>query len=208
VYYFTVIARGTNGTRSACAGELILGKPDGCRVESCCPGQPCTLDDAPDGTPCDDANACRVCRAASCATTAESALETRRLRLASQTAAPRVSAVGTFIPAEPLDPTADGVTVSVFDALGTVVLTAVVPPDALMPGGAGKSFVLARDRRDGPVAMLSLRIRNGAATVRARLTTDPGSPTGPLGWAVASGGSCGRSAALTCSTTVRGLSCR
>lgn len=207
-YYFTVVARGAGGIRSACAGELVLGDLEPCLVERCCPGEACAFGAARDGTPCDDADACRRCLAAACTATPESPLDSRRLRLTRRASLPRVSASGTFTPSEGFDPTAEGLTLSFFDAAGTVVLRAFVPADAVQANDAGTAFVLAPDQRDGVLRMLSLRLRKGGALVRARLVADLGAAAGPLGWAVTSAGSCGRSAALACSATSAGLSCR
>jgi hypothetical protein len=206
-YYFTVRARGADGTRSACGGELLLGAPDGCRLESCCPGQSCTFGAALDGTPCDDTDACRLCRNGACDTPTESVLDTLRLKVSSRASAPRVVATGTFPVAE-LDPTAEGLSLSLFDDAGAVLVSAFVPPDTMRANRARTSFVLARDRREGTLEALSVRVRNGRAKVRARLGTDPGAGDGPVGWALATGDSCGRSAALACAPTASGLSCR
>jgi hypothetical protein len=206
-YYFSVTARGADGARSACAGEIALGNSDACLVDRCCPGEACTFGSAADGTPCDGTDACRLCRAAACTTATESPLDTLRLRLASLTPASRLNVSGTFIPADVLDPAADGLTLSVFDAAGTVLLTASVPPDAMRANAARTWFALARDHRDGALRILSLRVRRGEARVRARLMDAVGAVAGPLGWAIASGRSCGRSAPLTCAATPRGLSC-
>jgi len=207
-YYFTVRARGADGTRSACGGELLLGTPDGCLLESCCPGQSCTFGAALDGTPCDDTDACRLCRDGACDTPTESVLDTLRLKVSSRAAAPRVVATGTFPAIAELDPTADGLSLSLFDDAGTVLVSTFVPPDAMRANRARTSFVLARDRREGVLEALRVRVRNGRAKVRARLGTDPGAGDGPLGWALATGESCGRSAALACAPTATGLSCR
>jgi hypothetical protein len=208
IYYFTVTARGSNGTRSACAGELVLGNPGLCVIDSCCPGGPCTNDSVPDGTPCDPTNACRLCRAAACATAAESALDTLRLKVAGRSGTPRVNVSGTFVPPGAFTPAGEGLTLSFFDADGTVLRTVSVPPEAIRANPGGTAFVLARDYPSGTLRTMTVRLREGVARVRARLLADPGTPTGPLGWAVASGATCGRSAPLACSATTRGFSCR
>ena len=207
-YYFAVRARGADGKRSACGGELLLGAPDGCLIERCCPGESCTFGAALDGTPCDDADACRLCRDGACDTPAESELDTLRLKVVSRAAAPRVVATGTFPAVAELDPTAEGLSLSMFDGAGAVLVSAFVPPDAMRANRARTSFVLARDRRDGTLQALSVRVRSGRAKVRARLGADPGAGEGPVGWAMATGRSCGRSAALACAPTATGLSCR
>jgi hypothetical protein len=206
-YYFSVKARGAGGTRSACAGELLLGASDGCLTDRCCPGETCTFGAALDGTSCDDGDACRLCRNGACATPTESALETVRLKVTSRSAAPRVTATGRFAVAGSLDPAAEGLTLSLFDGAGGVLASVFVPPDAMRGNRGGNSFVLTRDHRGGVLKMLGIRVRNGEAKVRARLEVDPGTSTGPLGWAMATGGSCGRSAALSCTATASGLSC-
>jgi hypothetical protein len=207
-YYFTVRARGADGTRSACGGELLLGMPEGCLIERCCPGASCTFDAAPDGMPCDDTDACRLCRDGACDASDESVLDTLRLKVVRRSAAPRVVATGTFTAPTALDPTGAGLALSLFDGAGAILVSAFVPPDAMRANRARTSFVLARDRRDGALQALSVRVRNGLAKVRARLETDPGAADGPLGWALATGDSCGRSAALACAPTATGLSCR
>lgn len=209
MYYFTVTARAADGTRSPCGGELALGNPDACLVEHCCPGRACTFTGMPFGAPCDDTNPCRVCRAAACATGVESPLDTLRLSATGGAGStPRLSASGTFDPPNGLAPAEDGLTLSVLDAAGTILLRAFVPPDAVRGTAGGKLFVLARGYLPDGVQMLSIRLRDGAARVRARLDADPGAPSGPLSWVVASGASCGRSAALDCAATSRGLTCR
>ena len=205
-YYFTVSARGADGTRSACGGELLLGAPDGCLLERCCPGESCTFGAALDGTPCNDTDACRLCRDGACDTPTESALETLRLKVTSRAAAPRVVATGAFPAVAPLDPAAHGLSLSLFDGAGAVLVNAFVPPDAMRANRARTTFVLTRDL--GVLHALSVRVRNGQAKVRARLGTDPGAGDGPVGWALATGESCGRSAALACAPTATGLSCR
>jgi hypothetical protein len=206
-YYFSVKARAVDGTRSACPGELVLGTTDGCLADRCCPGESCTFGAALDGTPCDDGDACRLCHAGACATPTESALETVRLRVTSRSAAPRVTATGSFAAVAAVDPTAEGLTLSLFDGAGSVVASVYVPAEAMRANRARTSFVLARDRRGGALKMLAIRIRNGQAKVRARLESDPGTLTGPLGWAMATGDSCGRSPALSCTATASGLNC-
>jgi len=208
IYFFTVTARGADGSRSPCAGELVLGEPDACLIDRCCPGDACTTGSAPDGTPCDGADACRTCRAAACAATSESPLDTRRLRLANRAAGTRINASGSFTPASALDPAVDGLTLSVVDASGVVVQSAFVPPDALRVNAAGTSFVLLRERRDDTLQMIAVRVRRGEARVRARLTGGVETTSAPLGWVVASGQGCARSPTLACTTTPRGLSCR
>jgi len=206
-YYFSVKGRTVDGTRSACAGELVLGTTDGCLTDRCCPGESCAFGAALDGTPCDDGDACRQCQAGACATPTESALDTVRLKVTSRSAAPHVTATGSFAAVASVDPTAGGVTLSLFDGAGSVLASVYVPPDAMHANRARTSFVLARDRRGGALKMLGIRIRNGQAKVRARLEADPGTLAGPLGWAMATGESCGRSAALSCAATSSGLSC-
>ena len=207
-YYFSVKARGVDGTRSSCAGELVLGTSDGCLTDRCCPNESCTFGAALDGSPCDDGDACRLCRAGTCATPTESALETVRLKVNSRSAAPQVTAVGAFAAVAAVDPTAEGLTLSLFDGAGTVLASVYVSPDAMRANRTRTSFVLARDRRGGALKMLGIRIRNGQAKVRARLEADAGTAGGPLGWAMATGESCGRSGALSCVTTASGLTCR
>lgn len=208
MFYFAVSARVADGTRSACGGELVLGDPDACLVEHCCPGHACTFTGMPFGAPCDDGNPCRVCRAASCTTGAESPLDTLRLTATGAGATSRLSASGTFVPANALAPADDGLTLSVLDVSGTILQRAFVPSGAVRTTAGRALFVLARGQSAGEFQMLSIRLRDGAARVRARLGADLGKSVGPLSWAVASGGSCGRSAALACSASSRGLTCR
>jgi hypothetical protein len=205
-YYFSVKARGAGGTRSACAGELVLGTTEGCLTDRCCPSESCTFGAALDGTPCDDADACRLCRGGACTSPAESALDTVRLKVTSRGAAPRVTATGSFATSAALDPAADGLTLSLFDAAGRILASVYVAADAMRANRARTSFALARDRR-GALRVLGIRIRNGEAKVRARLEADLGISTGPLGWAMATGESCGRSAPLACAATASGLTC-
>ena len=206
MYYFTVAARVADGTRSQCGGELVIGDPDACLVEHCCPGHACTFTGMPFGAPCDDTNPCRVCRAAACATGAESPLDTLRLTATGAGSTSRLSASGTFAPANGLAPADDGLTLSVLDAAGTIRLRAFVPSAAVRTTAGRALFVLARGQSAGEFQRLSIRLRDGVARVRARLGADPGT-SGPLAWVVASGGSCGRSAALACAASPRGLTC-
>jgi len=207
-YYFTVTARASDGTRTACAGELVLGNPDACVVESCCPGQACTFASARDGTPCDGTDACRLCRATACTATAVSVLDTTRLKVGTLATEPRTTVSGRFVPPDPLAPSTEGLTLTVVDGAGKAVLTTFVPPEALRADPGGTTFSLAPDYRDARLRVLRLRLRAGVATVRARLAAAPATAAGSLGWAVASGRSCGRSDALSCAPSPRGLSCR
>ena len=118
-----------------------------------------------------------------------------------------MTASGTSVLPIALDPTAEGLTLSFFGGAGTVLLTTFVPPEAVHASGA-TAFTLARDYRDGALRMLNLRVRQDVTRVRARLPADPATVAGPLGWAFASGQSCGRSAPLPCSVSPRGLNCR
>lgn len=206
-YYFTVTARDADGARSTCGGELALGAVDTCVTERCCPGEGCTVAGAPDGTPCDPGDACRTCRASTCAAAAESPLGTTRFRLVARNGQlPRLSASGAA--AAGLDPAGHGLTLSVVDGNGAVLFSRHVAPDGLVRNPSGTAFVLARDWRDDTLRMLSLRVRNGRARVRAQLHDDLPLTGAPLGWVVTSGTGCARGAALLCATSPRGVSCR
>jgi hypothetical protein len=206
-HYVTVMARASDGLRSPCVGELPLGETDSCLVERCCPGAACTAERAADGTPCDAHAPCGGCRDAACVPLAETPLETSRLRLAGRPTGTRLSAAGVFPADVALDPAADGVGVSLVDAAGTVLLNAFAPPGTLRPNAAGTTWLLPRALRDGPIAVLALRRRQGQARVRARVQADAVAGT-PAGWAVTSGGGCARDRGLACVPTPRGLTCR
>src|SRR4029450_4442181 len=138
-----VSARGTPGARSVCAGAVVLGNPDACFLERCCPGQPCTFSGMPNGAPCDGANPCRVCRSAACTIASESTLDTQRVRLTHGATEARVFASGRLMPLGALDPVVDGVSLSLLDRSGAVLLAAFAASGSAVPNQGGVSRAAA-----------------------------------------------------------------
>jgi hypothetical protein len=208
-HHFTVMAYQSDGSRSTCPGELILGATDPCVVDQCCLGN-CYFEVFPDGEPC-AGDVCSVCRAGACTGATESTLGTDVLRLAARkNTDARMTARGSLVPPAGFDPSQSGLTLGVTDPSGAVFAAIAVPPGA-MRRASSSSFVLDRNAGVVGVRALSMRSVQGRTRVMARVdrsTLNAALAQSSVAWAVRVGDDCARSNDLVCTGPEKKHVCR
>jgi hypothetical protein len=170
-YYFAVAAYDAAGKEGEFSRELPLGPTEPCIIDRCRSRMDCEFGIHPDGVPCQGAQPCGVCAAATCSGQVAHELTSRQVRMKAKQRGGVLTAAGRFALGAGLDPAATGVAIEISDPSGGMLYRGTVPGSALRWNRARTMVRLVRKLlpSDAAPGLQRLQLRRSGRGVTALL---------------------------------------